>query len=379
MSIEQIQKSLEEARDNLTKQNQELREDIKKHGELNAEMQKSNTELTARVFDLEKALANNAPGQTEEAQLTFAAKAAKELLENVDKSGRSATSVDFSKAVTSDSASAGSLITPQYLPGILTPGLRRLTVRDLLSQGRTTSNSIEYMRELQFTNNAAGVAENTLKPESDITFEAETANVRTIAHWMTASKQVLADAPMLESYIGNRLMYGLKLVEENQLLNGDGTGQNLEGVNTVATAFDTSLPAATATLADQLALAIYQVSLSEYDASGIVLNVKDWFDLCLLKDANGNYILGGPQALASKVLWGLPVVATNAQAQGTFTVGAFDLASQVWDREDANIAITPYNADNFVKNMVTILVEERLAVTHYRPAAIVTGSLTSGS
>lgn len=379
MSIEQIQKSLEEARDNLTKQNQELRDDIKKHGELNAEMQKSNTELTARVFDLEKALANNAPGKTEEAQLTFAAKAAKELLENVDKSGRSSTNVDFSKAVTSDSASAGSLITPQYLPGILTPGLRRLTVRDLLSQGRTTSNSIEYMRELQFTNNAAGVAENTLKPESDITFEAETANVRTIAHWMTASKQVLADAPMLESYISNRLMYGLKLVEENQLLNGDGTGQNLEGVNTVATAFDTSLPASTATLADQLALAIYQVSLSEYDASGIVLNVKDWFDLCLLKDANGNYILGGPQALASKVLWGLPVVATNAQAQGTFTVGAFDLASQVWDREDANIAITPYNADNFVKNMVTILVEERLAVTHYRPAAIVTGSLTSGS
>lgn len=379
MSIEQIQKSLEEARDNLTKQNQELRDDIKKHGDLNAEMQKSNTELTARVFDLEKALANNAPGQTEEAQLTFAAKAAKELLENVDKSGRSTTSVDFSKAVTSDSASAGSLITPQYLPGILTPGLRRLTVRDLLAQGRTTSNSIEYMRELLFTNNAAGVAENTLKPESDITFQAETANVRTVAHWMTASKQVLADAPMLESYIGNRLMYGLKLEEEAQLLNGDGSGQNLEGVNTVATAFDTSLPASTASLADQLAMAIYQVSLSEFDASGIVLNTKDWFDLCLLKDANGNYILGGPQAFASKVLWGLPVVATTAQAQGTFTVGAFDLASQVWDREEANIAITPYNVDNFVKNMVTILVEERLAVTHYRPAAIVTGSLTSGS
>ena len=379
MSVEQIQKSLEQARDDLTKQNAELRDEIKSQGEVSKNMQEANVELTSRVFDLEKALAQNSPGKTPEAQLSFAAKAAQELLANVDKHGRSVTSLNFEKAVTSDSASAGSLITPQYLPGILAPGLRAFRVRDLLDQGRTTSNSIEYMRELVFTNSAAGVTENTLKPESDITFEAETANVRTLAHWITASKQVLADAPMLESYIGNRLMYGLKLVEENQLLNGDGTGQNLEGVNTVATAFDTSLPATGATIADQLALAIYQVSLSEYDATGIILNTKDWFDLCLLKDANGNYILGGPQALASKILWGLPVVATNAQAQGTFTVGAFNIASQVWDREDANIAITPYNADNFVKNMVTILVEERLAVTHYRPAAIVTGSLNSGS
>lgn len=379
MSVEQIQISLEKAHQELSGQYAEMQKELKKSGEINIELQKKVTESEGRIFDLEKAAANNAPGKTSEEQLTFAAKAAKELLANVDKGGHSKTPVNFTKAVTSDSASAGSLITPQYLPGILTPGLRTFRVRDLLDQGRTDSNSIEYMRELVFTNNAAGVAENTLKPESDITFEAETANVRTIAHWMTASKQVLADAPMLESYIGNRLMYGLKLVEENQLLNGDGTGQNLEGVNTVATAFNTDLPAANATIADQLALAIYQVSLSEYDASGIILNTKDWYDLCLLKDANGNYILGGPQALASKVLWGLPVVATNAQAQGTFTVGAFNIASQVWDREDANIAITPYNQDNFVKNMVTILVEERLAVTHYRPAAIVTGSLTSGS
>lgn len=130
-----------------------------------------------------------------------------------------------------------------WIPGIIMPGLRRLTIRDLLAQGRTSSNALEYVREEVFTNNADVVAEKALKPESDITFSKQTANVKTIAHWVQASRQVMDDAPMLQSYINNRLMYGLALKEEGQLLNGDGTGDNLEGLNKVATAYDTSLNA----------------------------------------------------------------------------------------------------------------------------------------
>ncbi|MCP5934136.1 phage major capsid protein, partial [Klebsiella pneumoniae] len=87
----------------------------------------------------------------------------------------------------SGAASAGALVQPQQLPGILMPGLRRLTVRDLLAQGRITSNALEYVRENVFTNAAAPVEEGTLKPESNITFTKETANVKTIAHWIQAS------------------------------------------------------------------------------------------------------------------------------------------------------------------------------------------------
>ncbi|MEG5435030.1 phage major capsid protein, partial [Enterobacter asburiae] len=129
------------------------------------------------------------------------------------------------------------------IPGIIMPGLRRLTIRDLLAQGRISSNALEYVREEVFTNNADVVAEKALKPESDITFSKQTANVKTIAHWVQASRQVMDDAPMLQSYVNNRLMYGLALKEEGQLLNGDGTGDNLEGLNKVATAYDTSLNA----------------------------------------------------------------------------------------------------------------------------------------
>ena len=257
------------------------------------------------------------------------------------------------------------------------PGQRRLTIRDLLAQGRISSNSLEYVREEVFTNNADIVAEKAMKPESDITFSKQTANVRTIAHWVQASRQVMDDAPMLQSYVNNRLLYGLALKEENQMLNGDGSGDNLDGINHVATAYDTSLNQSGDTRADIIAHAIYQVTESEFSASGIILNPRDWHNIALLKDNEGRYLFGGPQAFTSNVMWGLPVVPTKAQVTGTFTVGGFDMASQVWDRMDATIEVSREDRDNFVKNMLTILCEERLALAHYRPTAIIKGTFAA--
>ncbi|QHJ84017.1 MAG: hypothetical protein [Bacteriophage sp.] len=379
MSIELIQKQLEEARKEVKESQDALRAELEKTGKLNTEHSVTLGKMEGRIFDLEKQLAESGGLDNPDTKNNSEAQEVAKALMSGYNGQTSKAPIDLKKAITSDTTSAGSLVTPQYVPGIITPGQRRFMIRDLLASGTTGSNTIEYMRENLFTNAAAPVAETVLKPESTLTFSAETATVRTIAHWLTASRQIMDDAAMLQSYIGNRLMYGLKLVEENQMLNGDGTGQNLEGINVVATPYDTDLNADVANLADQIAMGIYQVSLSEYPASGIVLNTLDWFRMCLLKDTNGNYILGGPQAFASQVLWGLPVVATTAQAKGTFTLGAFDLASQVWDRQQASVEITPYNADNFVKNMLTILVEERLALAHYRPAALVTGTLIGNS
>jgi HK97 family phage major capsid protein len=260
------------------------------------------------------------------------------------------------------------------VPGIVMPGLRRLTIRDLLAQGRISSNSLEYVREEVFTNSAASVAEKALKPESELTFSKQTANVKTVAHWIQASRQVMDDAPMLQSYVNNRLMYGLALEEERQLLNGDGSGDDLEGINHVATAYDAGLNVAGDTRADIIAHAIFQVTESEFSASGIVLNPRDWHSIALLKDNEGRYIFGGPQAFTQNIMWGLPVVPTRAQVQGTFTVGGFDMASQVWDRMDATIEVSREDRDNFVKNMLTILCEERLALAHYRPKALIKGT-----
>lgn len=378
--LAQIQKAIEDAQSNMTQLFDAQKKEITSTGEiskkLQTDLQAVQDELTksgTRLFDLEQKLASGNLDNPD-TKKSFAEQTALDLQKSWD--GKSSGKVDvksFNKQLGSGAGSAGALIEPQRNAGILMPGLRRLTIRDLLAQGRISSNSLEYVRENVFTNSAAPVAEGTLKPESNLTFTKETANVKTIAHWIQASRQVMDDAPMLESYVNNRLLFGLALVEEGQLLNGDGTGDNLVGLNEVGTAYDAALNVTGDTRADKIAHAIFQTSESEFEASGIILNPRDWHAIALLKDADGRYIFGGPAAFAAKVMWGLPVVATKAQALGTFTVGGFDLASQVWDRMDATVEVSREDRDNFVKNMVTILCEERLALAHYRPTAIITG------
>lgn len=285
----------------------------------------------------------------------------------------------MAKLLEGTDSAGGTLIVPQRVPGIVAPPNMRLTIRDLLSWGRTTVNSLEFVRETGFTNSADVVSENPAagKPESNITFELDTAKVATIAHWIQASKQVLADAPQLQAYIDGRLRYGLSLKEETQLLMGSGTGLNIHGLYPQATNY--SNPGVTVqseTRVDVLRLAILQAELAEYAADGIVLNPIDWCSIELTKDANNNYILANPFGNIIPTLWARPVVSTKAMTQDDFLVGAFKQGAQGWDREDANVTVSLEDRDNFIKNMVTILAEERLALTVYRPEAFVKGTFT---
>jgi len=179
--------------------------------------------------------------------------------------------------------------------------------------------------------------------------------------------------PLLQSYIDGRAIYGLKYVEENQILAGNGTGQNLLGLIPQATAFNEALRKDGDTKIDLLRRAILQVRIAEYRASAIVLNPIDWADMELAKDTTGSYIWVNVQEGGQPRMWRLPVVDTNAMPQGEFMVGAFDMAAQVFDREDANVEVSTEDADNFTKNMVTIRAEERLALAVYRPQSFVHG------
>ena len=289
-------------------------------------------------------------------------------------SGKFKTSVKA--AITSGGSSAGSLIQPDRI-GMILPMDQRLFLRDLLNWGRTTSNAIEYVQELLFTNNAAPVAELATKPESDITFEMKSAPVATIAHWIKASKQVLADAPMLQAYINGRLMYGLKLKEEQQLLKGSGVGLNLNGIYTQATAYaNPGVTVQAETRIDRLRLAMLQVALSEFDTDGIVLNPIDWAAIELTKTTDNAYLFASPTGQIAPTMWGRPVVATQAMTAKEFLVGAFRMGAQGWDREDANIEVSTEDGQNFVQNALTIRCEERVGLTVFRPKAFVRGSLT---
>lgn len=284
----------------------------------------------------------------------------------------------ISSATTAAAGSAGAAVNETRLPGIVSPNDRRLTVRDLLTPGQMDGSTLEYIRETGFTNNAAPVAELARKPESDIQLEMVSTSARVIAHYMKASRQILDDAPMLRSFIDGRLRYGLAFVEERQLLNGDGTGQNLLGIIPQATAYSVPFtPAAPATpeggAIDTIRLSMLQAALAEYPATGTVMHPTDWARIETAKDGMGRYLIGNPQGTISPTLWGLPVVATQAMSVDKFLVGAFRLGAQIFDRWRARVEIATENEDDFVKNRVTMLCEERLALAVYRPEAFIFG------
>jgi HK97 family phage major capsid protein len=276
-------------------------------------------------------------------------------------------------SLTTDAAgSVGDAIAPTRLPGILPLPQRRLTVRDLLSTGRMDGNALEYVKETGFVNNAAPVAEGAAKPSSDMKLDLVTTSAKVIAHWMKASKQVLSDVSQLRSIIDQRLLYGLAYVEESQLLNGDGTGQNLAGITPQATAYSAPITLSSPTSIDMIRLMHLQAALAEYPSTGTVMHPSDWAWIETLKDSTGRYIIGNPQGGIAPTLWGLPVVATQAMTIDKVLVGAFQLGAQVFDRWDARVE-TGFVNDDFTKNLVTILAEERLALAVYRPEAFIYG------
>lgn len=280
----------------------------------------------------------------------------------------------ITSATTDTAGAAGAAVETTRLPGILALPQRRLTVRDLISPGRMDGNALEYVRETGFTNSAAPVAETAAKPESDLKFDLVTTSAKVIAHWMKASRQILDDFSQLRSIIDQRLLYGLAYVEEGQLLNGDGTGQNLHGIIPQATAYAAAFTPDAPTAIDTLRLAQLQAALAEYPATGHVLHPTDWARIELTKDTTGRYIIGNPQGMIGPTLWGLPVVATQAIAVDKFLTGAFRLGAQLFDRWDARVEAGFVN-DDFIKNLVTILAEERLALAVYRPEAFIYGDL----
>lgn len=359
-------------------------------GETGKQLQDGFTELKSRVADIEQKTAHRPGNEADQPKTPGQIAAASEEFKAVAGNPHAKTMAPVNvgsfhrKAVIVNATGQNQPLVPsERVQGIVTPGLRRMTVRDLLPQSRTQSNLIEFARELVLTNNAGPQydtssptpgQEGAVKNESGITFQLATAAVTTIATWVPASRQVLSDAAMLQSYIDGRLRYMLQLEEEDELLNGSGNNGELNGLMNQATAFAYGVTNQTAL--DTLLKAMLQVSLSEFETSGFVLHPLDWTNILLLKDTQGRYLFGDPHNMTAPRVWGKDVIATQAQTAGQFLAAAFDLAAEIFDREDANVRVAEQHADFFIRNLVAILAEERLALVVYRTAALVKGAIS---
>ena len=266
--------------------------------------------------------------------------------------------------------------------GIVPIAQRRSRVRDLFPARTTNAAVIEYFRQSGFTNAASVVPEYSnsafgAKPQSGMTFVGEQAPVRTIAHWEAAHRNVLADEPQLRSIIDNELLYGLRLTEDNQILSGAGTGEDLTGIlNTSGIQTYSWSAGATAPVADTKADALRRAAtlayLAYYEPTGIIVHPGDWEDIELTKNSQGTYLLAMSVAGgAESRVWRIPVIDTPAIAEGTALVGAFGTGAQLYDREAASIRISEQHSDFFVRNAIVVLAEERLALAVKRPESFV--------
>jgi len=330
--------------------------------------------VETRNQDLEQKLAARRENGGSQPQSWGEQVAGAEALKAFAASGaRGSLRIDVNQAITSGSGSAGTLIVPQRDTEIVGLPRRQMTIRNLIPAGRTTSNLIEYVRQTTRTNNAAVVSESAQKPESNYVYAKYDAPVRTIAHWVHVSRQAMDDIAVLQSEIDGELRYGLEYAEELEILKGDGTGEHLSGLTTLATAYSAPFAVSGATMIDTLRLAVLQASLAEYPADGIVINPTDWAKIELLKDGENRYLWANPRGMNAPGLWGKAVLETQAMDVDEFLVGAFRMAAMIYDRMDAEVLISSEDRDNFIKNMLTVRAEKRLALAVKRPAALVLG------
>lgn len=270
-------------------------------------------------------------------------------------------------------------ITPVQQPTRVVPlGQVPATVRSILPRGTTTANAIAGIREASSVNNAAETAEGALKPESDIVLAEYTVPIRTIATVIKVSKQLMDDAPAVASYIDTKLRYFVDNRIEKQLVIGNGTAPNISGL------LDTgNFTAYTATAGDNLADAINRAKYTMWSAGfrpdAVIVNPADWGTLERLREGAGTgpYLYGMPGTNAGTNPFGIEVVMSPYVPVGTMLIGAFRVATMLWEREGVTVEAFEQDEDNVQRNLITIRAEARLGLEVSVPSAIYAGAFTA--
>lgn len=265
--------------------------------------------------------------------------------------------------------------------------LRPGRVRDLFPAERTSAAMLYGIRETGYTNRAAVVPERTsaaggaatggptdvfgLKPKSELTIVPVTYPIATIAHIMYVHKNTLDDEPRIRGILDRDMIDGVKMTEDEQILWGDGVGDNLTGLmNTDGLQAYTGL--ATDKLSAQVRRAATRAILAYFQPTGVVLHPFDWENIELETDLNGAYTVAVSVAVGGeKRVWRLSVTDSPAMHQGDALVGAFGTGAKLYDREQVNVQVSTENRDMFERNAYTLRAEERLGLVVDRPESFV--------
>lgn len=270
-----------------------------------------------------------------------------------------------------------------YERAIVNQRRERLVIADLMNNLPMTNTTIKYLVEKVNRLLEGGyttVAEGAKKPYLRYAdFDIRTESLSKIAGLTKITDEMAEDWEFVVAWINNNLLYDLSVAEEDQILNGDGTGNNLVGLLN-REGLQHRAVADGAELADAIYRASTDISLvTPFQADALVINPLDYQEMRLRKDANGQYYAGGPftgqygngTVLETPGPWALRTVQTQAIERGKPLVGAFRQSAHVLRKGGIRVDSTNVNVDDFENNLITIRAEERVGLMVTFPEAFV--------
>lgn len=257
-----------------------------------------------------------------------------------------------------------------YFPPVAIP-MRQVRLPDLVTVGTTSSDTVQYVEETTRTDVAAETALGTAYPEATYEYTAREAAVRDIGQFVPAHRSNLADAGQLQTLIEGRLQAGVLKRLEDQMIAGDGLGQNLKGIlETTNIGFVGRNTTGSERLLEAIHRGITAVRVAwEGEPDAIVLHPANYEDIIFEKDDNKGYLLGPAAQSTSRTAWGFPLVITTGIAENTALVGNFRAGAVLWQRSGVTVRASDSHSDFFVRRMVAILAEMRAAFAAWQPRA----------
>ena len=272
---------------------------------------------------------------------------------------------------------AGWAVEAVRLPRVELDPQRPPAVIDNVPQLATGLDTIRYMEETTFTNNAVETAESTATTNTDLIGEAalqlteQTHTVEWLPVFLPVTMQQMEDVEGIEDYVNSRLGFMLRQRLDSQIIVGNGVTPNLLGTNNVGN-INTQAKGI-----DPTPDAIYKGmdlvrTVGFAEPSVIFIHPTDWQDIRLLRTADGLYILGAPTDPSPTRLWGVPVVQTTAVTLNTATLGDYRNFSALYTKRGITMSASDSHQSYFTRGMLAIRADMRVAMVHFRPEAFCT-------
>lgn len=268
----------------------------------------------------------------------------------------------------------------QRVAGIKADALRAEHIRSLLPTGSTNAQTISFVKEANAENGAAAVAEGSTLAQSDIDLVESTVKLEKIGTYLRITEEMMNDIPALTSFLSARIPQRILAAEDNEILNGDGSTPNLDGLFTDGTAFAAGGFAnaiESANEYDALMVALNQLQLANYKANVILLNPTDLHKIVLLKSTANEYLKNQIYQGLQPSIAGVPIVTNTAVTAGKFLAMDSNRATQLWVRQNLAVEFSKEDSTNFRDGFITVRATERVALSNYEPKAIVQGTFST--